>query len=199
MNKTVKFNEKLLIGKVKIGNEVAFKLLFDHYQRYIYAYSLSLLKSKPQAQEVVQDVFLNVWLNRERLDPSLSFKSYIFTIARNMAFNFLEKAANDLKLRERIFYKSQLSNNFPDTPLIESDYKKLKDHAIRNLSPRCKQVFQMSRNDGKSYQEIAQELNISSNTVKNQMSKALANIKEFLIVHGDVVFLFVLVSKYFQD
>lgn len=185
-----KDTEKLLVPKLQKGNERAFQKLFELYQQDIYAYSLSLLKSKHQAEEIVQEVFLKVWLNRKKLNPELSFKSFIFTIARNLSFNFLAKAANNNKLREAIFYKSQQRLNSTNRQLIEDDYEKLKRHAIAELSPRCKLVFQMSRRDGKSYQEISRELGVSVNTVKNQMSSALATIKEFLMVHGDIVFLF---------
>ncbi|WP_417359491.1 RNA polymerase sigma factor [Galbibacter sp.] len=190
--------EQFLVLRLQKGSEGAFRKLFDRYRKDIYAYSLSILKSKHQAEEVVQDVFLKVWLNHENLDPSLSFKSYIFTIARNLAFNVLAKAANDVKLKERIFYKNQIGSNMADTQLLEEDYEKLKNRAIDELSPRCKQVFQMSRNDGKSYEQIAKELGISTNTVKNQMSTALASIKEFLSLNGDIVFLFIFLSDHFS-
>lgn len=190
--------EQFLVLRLQKGSEGAFRKLFDRYRQDIYAYSFSLLKSKPQAEEIVQEVFLKVWLNHEKLDPSLSFKSYIFTIARNLAFNSLAKAANDLKLKERIFYKSQTGANLTDTRLLEADYEKLKNRAIEELSPRCKLVFQMSRNEGKSYDQIAKELGISTNTVKNQMSTALASIKEFLSLNGDIVFLFIFLADQFN-
>lgn len=181
--------EKLLVLNLQKGNERAFRKLFEWYQPAIYAYSLSLLKSKPRAEEIVQEVFLKVWLNRKKLNPELSFKSFVFTIARNLAFNALAKGANNKKLQEAIFYKSQQRHNPTDRRLLEADYEKLKQQAIAELSPRCKLVFQMSRNDGKSYQEISQELGVSVNTVKNQMSSALGTIKEFLVRHGDIAFL----------
>lgn len=190
--------EQFLVLRLQKGSEGAFRKLFDRYRHDIYAFSLSILKSKHQAEEVVQDVFLKVWLNHENLDPRLSFKSYIFTIARNLAFNILAKAANDVKLKERIFYKNQTGCSLTDTRLLEEDYEKLKNRAIDELSPRCKQVFQMSRNDGKSYEQIAKELGISTNTVKNQMSTALASIKEFLSLNGDIVFLFIFLSEHFS-
>lgn len=189
--------EQFLVLRLQKGSEGAFRKLFDRYRQDIYAYSLSILKSKHQAEEVVQDVFLKVWLNHENLDPSLSFKSYIFTIARNLAFNILSKAANDQKLKDRIFYKSQVAYNLTDVRLLEDDYEQLKNRAIEELSPRCKQVFQMSRNDGKSYEQIAKELGVSANTVKNQMSTALNSIREFLTLNGDIVFLFIFLSDHF--
>jgi len=186
--------EQFLVLRLQKGSESAFRNLFDRYRHDIYAYSLSILKSKDLAEEVVQEVFLKVWLNHEKLDAGLSFKSYIFTIARNLAFNNLAKAANEIKLKERLFYKSQTYINLADTRLLEADYEKLKNRAIEELSPRCKLVFQMSRDDGKSHEQIAQELGISINTVNNQISTALASIKKFLSLNGDIVFLFIFLA-----
>ncbi len=195
MGDIVENTEQILISNLRNGNERAFQKLFDKYRNQIYAYSLSVLKSKPQAEEIVQEVFLKVWLNQEKLDPTLNFKSYVFTIARNLAFNVLAKAANDQKLKDRIFYKSQNRESMTDTKLLEADYAKLKNQAIEKLTPRCRMVFHMSRNEGKSYEEIAHELGISKNTVKNQMSNSLAIIKEFLRVNGDIVFLFIFLAE----
>lgn len=197
MGNAEEYTERILISNLRNGNERAFKKLFDKYRNPIYAYSLSVLKYKPQAEEIVQEVFLKVWLNQDKLDPTLNFKSYVFTIARNLAFNVLAKAANDQKLKERIFYKSQSKENRTEAKLLEADYARLKDQAIEELTPRCRMVFHMSRNEGKSYEEIAHELGISKNTVKNQMSNSLAIIKEFLRVNGDIVFIFIFLAENF--
>ena len=93
MLKQEEVNEKLLVAELKNHNEQAFRKLFDIYYREIYTFSLSLLKNIELAEENVQDVFLKIWLHRENLDLQQSFKSYLFTIARNQAFNFLNKAA----------------------------------------------------------------------------------------------------------
>lgn len=175
------YSEKLLIKELIAGNEKAFRRLYDAYCNDIYAYSLCLLKSEAYAEEILQDVFLKVWIKREGLDASLSFKSYLFTIARNMAFNFLKKAANDVKLREEIFYRSQKSYNPTDQKIREADLENIKREAIALLPPRRRLIFEMSRNDGKSYEDIGKELGISISTVKSQMNKALKTIHDFLL------------------
>ena len=80
-------SDKLLVSELKNGSEKAFRALFDLYYQDIYGYSISLLKSKEAAEENVQDVFMKVWQHRENLNTGQSFKAYIFTIARNQAFN----------------------------------------------------------------------------------------------------------------
>ncbi len=183
MSEKKDFNEQLLISELKNHNEKAFRTLYDSYSQDIYRYSLSILKSKELAEENVQEVFLKVWLHREKLNLEQSFKSYLFTIARNQAFNFLNKAANDLILKEEIFYESQKSFNQGDYSIREADCKRLKKQAIKQLPPKRKLIFKMSRKQGKTYEEISQELGISVNTVKSQMSKALESMRLFFQVN----------------
>ncbi|TPG44447.1 RNA polymerase sigma factor [Flavobacterium pectinovorum] len=180
-------SDKLLVSELKNGNEKAFRSLFDLYYQDIYGYSISLLKSKEAAEENVQDVFMKVWQNRENLNPEQSFKSYIFTIARNQAFNSLNKAANDLALKEAVFYESQKSHEYGDYSIREEDCKKLRKQAMKQLPPKRKQIFKMSRKKGMSYEEISQELGISINTVRNQMSKALESMRVFFQVHDEII------------
>lgn len=177
------------VKKLIEGNENSFRKLFKQYHQDVLSYSRSLVKIDAQAEEITQDVFVKVWTYRKSLKPELSFKSFVFTITRNLCFNFLKKAANDRALAEEVFYNNQRSQKHCDTKLIEEDYEKLGVLAIDSLPPRCRLIYNMSRNQDKSYNEIACELNISVNTVKNQMSKALDIIRNFLVVNGDIVFL----------
>lgn len=187
MLETNNHSEQLLVSELKNGNEKAFRSLFDLYYQDIYGYSISLLKSKEAAEENVQDVFMKVWQNRENLNPDQSFKAYIFTIARNQAFNALNKAANDLVLKEAVFYESQKSHEYGDYSIREEDCKKLRKQAMKQLPPKRKQIFKMSRKKGMSYEEISQELGISINTVRNQMSKALESMRVFFHVHDEII------------
>lgn len=187
--------DKALVIKLKKGNRIAFHQLYKRYHQDIYAFSISLLKSKSLAEDNLQEVFLKIWDKRKQLDPDASFRSFIFTIARNRAFNNLAKAANNQKLREAVFYQSQKKARSTDRRLLDENYQKLKEEAIAQLTPRCRQVFEMSRNEGKSYQQISEELGVSLQTVKNQMSAALKTIRNFLSKHSDIAFLLVFLME----
>lgn len=179
-------NDVLLVCELKAHNEKAFRRLFDRYYQDIYGYSISLLKSKELAEENVQEVFMKVWLHRETLDETRSFRSFLFTIARNQAFNILNKAANDIVLRQEIFINTQQSYEHADHTLREQDCKKLRKQAISDLPPKRKEIFKMSRK-GKTYEEISAELGISISTVKNQMSKALDSLRLFFETHDEII------------
>tara|TARA_R110002049_G_scaffold155414_1_gene320261 strand:- start:8430 stop:9032 length:603 start_codon:yes stop_codon:yes gene_type:complete len=179
-----KTSERLIVIELSNGNEKAFKYLYDHYSPQVYAYSYSFLKSSANAKEIVQEVFLKIWLNREIVNSDLSFKSFVFTIARNLSFNFLKKVANDKNLREEFFYKRPKFHNPVESIMQEKEYDMMRKMAIDRLSPKRKLIFTMSRDEEKSYQEISSELQISLSTVKNQMSKSLDSLKTFLEVNG---------------
>ncbi|MFL9830483.1 RNA polymerase sigma-70 factor [Flavobacterium sp. ARAG 55.4] len=194
MSETKELNNKLLVVNLMEGNEKAFSELFNYYHNDVYAYSLSMLKNQIFAEEIVQDVFLNIWQHRDRLNPDLSFKSYVFTITRNLTFNLISKIANNRKFKEEVFYNSQKSYNPVEDTIADADYDAIKNKAIEQLPPKRRIIFEMSRNKEMSYEEISKELNISVSTVKGQMSKALAEIRDFLETHGDVALLISLIS-----
>lgn len=186
MSKNYLYNDSFLVRQVANGNETAFLKLFNHYKDDIYRYSMSMLKQREYAEEIVQDVFLKVWLSRENLNPQLSFKSYIFTITRNLTLNSLQKAANDKKMKESVFYHTPLASNATDIIYEEAYFEKLKQQAVNRLSPKRKHIFELSREKGMSYDQISEELGISKNTVKNQMSCALNTIRDFLFAHENL-------------
>src|SRR5690625_2250267 len=119
--------DKALVIELKKGSKTAFHKLYKRYHQDIYAFSISLLKSKALAKDNVQEVFLKIWNRRKQLDPEASFRSFVFTIARNMAFNSLSKAANTKKLKEIVFYQSQKKSRATDRKLLDENYQKLKE------------------------------------------------------------------------
>lgn len=195
MEKKEMFNDKLLVNQLMVGNHKAFRKLFDTYRNDLYKFSLSMVHSKTYAEEIVQDVFLKVWIKRESLNPDMSFKSYLFTITRNITIKFLKKAANNQKLREEIFYKSQKITNSTERYIRESELEIIKREALNKLSTKRLLIFEMSRNEGKSYEAIAEELGISPHTVRNQMSKALETLRNSLLENKDITLMLLLFSR----
>jgi RNA polymerase sigma-70 factor (family 1) len=187
MQEEIDYSLKLLVSELKNGNERSFRSLFEFYSNDIYTYSVSILKSKELAEENVQDVFLKVWLHRENLIVEKSFKSFLFTIARNQAFNMLNKVTNDNILKEEVFYNSQKSHDNADYYIREKECNKMQKKVIKLLPPKRKQIFKMSRNQGKSYEEISKELGISISTVKSQMNKALETMRNFFKPHDGIL------------
>lgn len=186
-------SEKLLVAQLKESNEKAFRKLYDTYRTILYKYSYSMVSKKTYAEEIVQDVFLSLWLKRETLDPELSIRSFLFTVTRNKTISFLKKASNNNKLREEIFYISQKSFDSIEYYMREKELEKIKQQALDLLPPKRRLIFEMSREHGKSYEEIAIELGLSINTVRNQISIALETLRVFLSKNHDLYIIYILV------
>lgn len=173
--------DRVWVSKLRDDNEAAFKILFDAYRNDVFVYALSFLKQKEFAEEIVQETFLKIWIHRASLDPEQSFKSFVFTLARNLTFNFLRKAANGRKLREKVFSMTSASTEYE---IEEMEIEKIKNAALSLLPPGRKRIYEMSVFEGKSYEEISVELGISPHTVRNQISKSLQTLRQYLKEYG---------------
>lgn len=179
-------NEKVLLKQLIAGNEKAFLFLFNKYRKEVYAYSLSIVKVETYAEEIVQEVFLKIWLKHKELNESLSFRAYLIVITKNMSLKVLKKAVREREMRDQVFFRSQKTFEPVYNKFRSKELDDIKEKAISKLPPRRKLIFELSRTKGMSYEEISAELNISINTVKSQMNKALVSIRAFLLENGDI-------------
>jgi len=158
----------------------SFEQLFHSYKERIYSYVLAIVKNGEAAQEVTQEIMIKLWLCREMLDQVDNLDAYIYVIARNKALNHLRKAAHDLKvLNELRAFIPDEYNNTEDRVAVK-DYELLLSNAVNTLSPQRKQVYELSRVEGLSHDEIAEAMQLSKKTVKNHLSEALRLIRQQL-------------------
>lgn len=196
MSKSNNLDEKFLVLQLIQGNQKAFSAIFFKYQDVLFKYCLKMVKSRDCASEIVQDTFLTLWLKHETLDKNSHLKSYLFTIVRNKTINFLKKAAKDQKLKDEIFYLKQNSSNNIETEIREKELNQIKKEALDILPPKRRKIFKMSRDENMNYDDIATKLNISKNTVRNQISSALETLRNYLQNHKDISFL--IISFFFR-
>ncbi|MEQ9443203.1 MAG: RNA polymerase sigma-70 factor [Cyclobacteriaceae bacterium] len=178
--------DKPLIKRLVQGDEHAFKQVYDVYYDKLYYYCLRFVKSEELVQELLQDIFVKLWTNREKIDPKLSFNAYLYQIARNHTFDFLKEAARDQKIKEELLLSAAIAHNHEEDNLTYAEYTGIANEAIEKLPAQRKLIFQLSRFEGLSYQEIATTLGISRNTVKVQMLRALKAIRKHLTLHTDL-------------
>lgn len=172
------YNRKVL-ELLAEGSQPAFNQLFDYYRARIYNAALRFLKSRELAEEVVQEVFLKVWLRREEWVRVLHFESYLFTMTRNQIFDGLKKLAQESAAKREFTHTIQPVND-TDNSLIERQYEELLLEVVNQLPPQQKQIFRLARIEGMSHQAIAEQLHISRLTVKTHMAKALHAIRQNL-------------------
>jgi RNA polymerase sigma-70 factor (family 1) len=174
-------DEKELFARIATGDEAAFTQIFHLYNRRIFPFVLRMIKSDFLAEEIVQDVFTKLWTKRSYLAEVNSPQSYIFTMATNRTLDQLKKISNESRLiKELVIAMQNLRNNETEEWLDAKESAHLINDAVDNLPPQRKIIYKLSRNEGKSYKEIAEQLNISPSTVKNQLIEAVRSIKEYL-------------------
>ena len=174
-------DERALVLRLIGGDEDAFCELYAAYKNRLIYFAMRFLKSREYAEDVFQDAFTVVWQSRRFIDPDASFSSYLYTIIRNRLLNQLRDAANEEKLKESIL--SQALDYTDDTKreVMLNDLKFIISRALEQLTPRQREIFEMSREAQLSHKEIAGELGISVNTVQEHISSSLKIIRTYLI------------------
>ena len=178
--KETKTNRDLLL-LLKNGNVIAFDNIYEMYSKRLYGFVLRYVKQKEDAEGIVQEVFIKIWETRNKIDIFSSFDSFIFTIAYNSTINLLRKRVSEHKYQDRLKSVQQITE--ADQIIDEIYFKEISTQlqlTLDKLTPRQKEIFQLSREDGLTHEEIAKKLNISVNTVKNHMVNTLAFIKSHI-------------------
>lgn len=180
------------------GNENAFREIYLHYGPKVYGFAYSYLKEKSQSEEIVQETFLAIWESRQRFDESRALEPYLFTIAKRLVLDQLRKIVNTKALREKLLMTINEQHNETEEQIIFSDMLVFAERAINELPLQQQTVFRLSRIDGLSYDEIAERLNLSRNTVKNHLIVAVKKLKKHFN-NQEMTYLLLLTSAFFEN
>ncbi|WP_051416505.1 RNA polymerase sigma factor [Asinibacterium sp. OR53] len=180
-------NEKYLLEQLIAGDEAAFKQLYFLYSERLYGNLLKLLKSESIAQEILQDVFMKIWDRRQHIDTEKSFRSYLFRIAENMVCNFYKKASREKALLQQLVSKSSEEYAHVEETLFSKEQKSFLHNAIESLPPQRKQVFELCKVEGKSYDEVSGLLGISISTISDHIVKANRFLREYCIKNKEFI------------
>lgn len=161
-------SEKVLLQQIADGNEYAFKTVFDLYNKKVFTFVVNFIHSAADAEEIVQDTFMTLWLNRSTLTAIAHPRNYIYTIVRNKMYNYLAKAARNEKMLQLVWSNMQaVTNNTTEEMMDARESKLLIDQALMRLSSQKREVFRLSRNEGLNHDRIAQLMGLSKSRVKN--------------------------------
>ena len=177
--KKIEINKELeLVRKLRVGDASAFELLFEQYSGKLFHFVNKHLDIKEESEEIVQDVFLSLWRHKKDIKSPEAFKSYLYKIALNNIRNYFTKKQVKERHKQLIAQEYFIKNElFAD----ESDYESLikqVDLLIQRLPAKRREIFLLSRKEGLDIAEIANYLKISESTVKNQISSAIAFLKQ---------------------
>jgi len=187
-------NDHSLVQLLQKGNVTAFDSLFEVYSPKLYGFALKYFKNETDAEELVQEVFVKVWENRQTLKSELSFKSYLFTIALNLIRKYFNKKATSLRYLESLQNDPEFSDQIT-TEDYETTLRKIYQ-IIDQMPERRREIFLKSKLEGKSSKEVATELNISPGTVDNQVSEALRFTRSQLKAENISLLLFAVLFIY---
>ena len=145
---------------------------------------MRFLKSREYAEDIFQDAFTMIWESRRFINPDTSFSSYLYTIMRNRNLNHLREQASEDRLKEQILSQAIDYSNETNNKIIANDLQRLISHALKQLTSRQREIFEMSREKQMSYKEIAEALGISVNTVQEHISSSLRSLRMYLEKHS---------------
>ncbi len=184
--------EKEIVEDVKEGKASAFDKLYEAYCNRLYFFAFSILKSKEDTEEVVQNTFFKIWEKRKSIDSNYAFKSFLFTIAYNIIVDLLRERLKERKYREIIMDKATSNYNLEEA--IEfGDLLVQVQKIVTELPARKNEIYQLSRVNHLSYSEIAEKLNISVKTVENSINFSMNFIKKRLGNDSLIILLYAVV------
>lgn len=167
------------IPRSRSNEEQAFELLFRKYYVRLCGFANKFIANRQESEEIVQEVFLNIWKKKDHLKLNDEIRPYLFKSIQNLCFNFIEhqKVIDSYYSVIETVYKNQAEDFNTYESVLYAEFQQRVDDSIRSLPEQCRKIFQMSREDGLKYTEIAEQLGISVKTVETQMSRALSKLK----------------------
>jgi RNA polymerase sigma-70 factor (family 1) len=181
-------DEKNLLAMIATGNRQAFSMLYTIYLNALYHYIFLFTKSKEESEEILQEIFIKIWENREKLSEIDSFKNYLFRFAKNKLLDRIRHS----QIRQRVLSEIKRTKNISETSTNDQcayrEYYKIVQRAIEKLPPKRKLIFRLNIENGLSQDEIARKLNISKSVVQKQIYSASHFVREYLFKHGEISF-----------
>lgn len=172
--------EQQLLQQIAMGDEAAFKVIFEVYNTRVFTFVVNFIHSAADAEEIVQETFLSLWQNREGLANVTHPRNYIYTVVRNKTLRYISNVARDEKMLKIVWSNMQTEVNPTEEAILLKESRELISRALAMLPEQKQQVFRMCREEGMSHENIAMEMGLSRSRVKNIMVEVLRYIKLFL-------------------
>ncbi len=172
-------SDALLIERLRVSDQEAFRLLFEKYQPILFRNVLHSLHDVDTAHDIVQETFVRVWTHRTSLQPNLPFLALLFRISRNLVLDHAKHQAVRKRLEPTVV---QTGGDDPDESLQRTLLEEKLAEVVRTKLPtKCREIFLLSRMEGMSHNEISEHLGISPKTVENQITRALKILRRHLL------------------
>jgi len=167
----------ILINRLRNGDESALTELYNKFWQSLFVSSYNVLKDKELCEDIIQDIFMNIWHNREKLEINISLKGYMYACARYQVFNQFKKNKDKIHIELFEDLDKRFQYSTPETQLMHDELLDQINSIVEALPEKCQLVYKLSREEQLSHKEIAERLDISTKTVENHITKALHVIR----------------------
>jgi len=185
------FNEGALLMRVAAGDEHAFRQLFHYYKKKIYTIALKITRSEIKAEELLQDVFLIIWMKREHLKEIEDFQPYLSAITRYESYRAIKTAAKEKKRKEQFNDLEIIYTHIEEKISIE-EFNTFLHTAINRLSPQQQQVYKLIKEQGLTREQTAEVMQLSPQTVKTHLAKAMKMLRAYFIANFENITLIII-------
>lgn len=173
-----------LITRITASDEHAFRMLFDIYSKRLFAFALAMTKSAADAEEIIQECFTRLWIQRKSLPNIDSEEAWLYRMVRNRTLDHLRKISREQKMIHQVWSNLSQPDRSLEEFILTREYQQLIDQALNQLSPQKQQVYRLSREKEFSHEEIAALTGLSKSRVNNILTETLKFIKTYLDKHS---------------
>jgi RNA polymerase sigma-70 factor, ECF subfamily len=186
--------ELFIFEKMVEGDQKALRFFFDKYYDKLCNFVNSYIHNPSIAEEIVQDIFIYFWENKENLNISYSVKSYLYKSTKNRSLNFIRDEKKKKMIQDKILNDSSFEST-PNESYLDSDQlRQIIDASIESLPPRCREIYYLCKNEHLTHKEVAVKMGISEKTVENQMNISFQKLKAYLLPYYDKIFILMIIS-----
>ncbi|MEO8583650.1 MAG: sigma-70 family RNA polymerase sigma factor [Flavitalea sp.] len=173
MQEGLPYNIQISLKQIAEDDERAFRIVFDYYKAPFHAIAFKMTRSADLAEEIVQEVFVTFWVKRKLVVLAKNPEAYLFTILQNCIYVYFRKLGLERKLKLKMTQVEERSENEVESLLLEKENRAILENVISQLPSQQRLVYKLAKQDGESREEIAKQLNISPNTVRNHLATAV--------------------------
>lgn len=181
-------NDSLLFTQVSNGNKAAFDALFRKYYNQLVRFAMSYTKDGSMAEEIVQDTFVKIWENAPRITVTSTVGGYFYQAVKNHCLNHIKHETMKKKYEKEHVQEKPVEKFGAIENVNIVLFRQILSQAVKNLPAKCREIFEMAKFDGLSYDEISEYLEVSAKTVENQMGIALKKLREAMLPHSKEIY-----------
>lgn len=189
-------DEHELLAKLATKDERAFKTVYEKFNRRIYTVSVKMLQSTVLAEEITQEVFLKLWRHGQLFNSFNHLEAWLRTTTRNLSLNAFRKIVLEKKIDKEFLQNFKETHHETEESIVLSEARNAINDAIHKLPTKQREVYLLCQKDGLKYEEVSEALQISVNTVKTHMKRALTSIRTHLKDHIDLVAIFIVLKLF---